>query len=188
METLEAIERLEDLRKWGLDVMLVNHELWPTWIYMLKFTRRIEQLSMIFRIIGWFGKDFCGPYRPQPSVWGQVEWTFYDFLQRLLKLGPVRLKTNGVDKKFVAEHLIFNGLSHDGMVEMWKKNGTSRFIGAQFLAGWMESAVELLVFMAHNGSTASFSAILYERVGTIEVQLDGKTCQKWDLGERLRKL
>ena len=48
-------------------------------------------------------------------------------------------------------------------------------------------AVEILANMS-DGSAAAFSAILYERVGTIEVQLDGKTCSKWDLGDRLRTL
>jgi len=53
LETLDAIDGLKDKLKYELDMLFVDErEFWPTWTYLPKFSKKVEQLRMIFRVHG----------------------------------------------------------------------------------------------------------------------------------------
>ncbi|KAF8848246.1 hypothetical protein BDZ45DRAFT_733054 [Acephala macrosclerotiorum] len=207
-ETLEAIEKLKDRREYELDVLLVNEqELWPTWTYMPKWLRRVEQVYARFRICGVFRKGRYGNclQRYENAFEGpeshSIRWGLWNLLERFLRLGAVgqRARRNRTDKNIVLENLVIDvwspqiskeekkatrGRTHHEIVQLRNSTRNEYLTTARNVAVEIGSELYHLLRMCYH--SASYGRLLYERIGNIKVLVDGRLRREFNLAEMLR--
>ena len=88
----------------SLDPFLVSNteskisRLWPTWLCVPELTTGVENVHATFRIIGTskdHGSGFTGGCGGPPLI----TWSFYNLLERFLKVGPLGLQKKDIDKR-----------------------------------------------------------------------------------------
>ncbi|KAF2501484.1 hypothetical protein BU16DRAFT_522460 [Lophium mytilinum] len=205
----ETMERLNKLRpNFALDIMVVdNTQLWPKWTSIPMVSSHVETVTAHIRTFrteaGWQG--FLGGPGEPPSM----TWAFYDILKRFLNIGPVgpgysvneigrgttiqTLQIDVVCPKDLPEgtevapeqsgaQIYFPG--HIPFVEGFLYDEKKKYLMhpkslARFLWCWLEALLHMDRYSAIHG------AILFERVGTIRLMVDGELFKEWNLATLL---
>ncbi|CZR53722.1 uncharacterized protein PAC_03602 [Phialocephala subalpina] len=85
-ETVEALRRMNDGRKYELDILITNERnFWPTWIYLPKRVDVLEELHVTFRIPR--SQELWNNYRDGTWLEEAGGWAFHHFLERFLRSG-----------------------------------------------------------------------------------------------------
>lgn len=203
-ETLDAIAMIRGKHSYELDVMVVNEVcVWPTWLYALEDTDRVDTLHATFRIQGPAGAG----YRRRSGFRGGcggpplITWCFYSLIERFLRLG-IGNRSSGdqdIDRKISIKNLDLNFTNPDTSkytlapegcllgyipscqqsLEWHRRNdGIDYVISADMFLAFIDEMMETLLHMN--------PSMLYERIGKIRLFLDGNLCKEIDLAKRLR--
>lgn len=200
-ETEAAIELFPN--DYALHAMLVNdRQLWPTWTRIPKLVSNVDNLHFSVKSVG------PGP-DGRRSIWAGgcggppiILWFFYGLLERFLKVGPFVGQHHKTDQHFTIKNLDIEVLTPDVPAE--KLAPEDQYPGEQFYnrTGAAELGSDLIIhpkklahiLMDHNDSLlridyhhAEYSAILFERVGTMRILVDGEVQCEYNLAERLHQ-
>jgi hypothetical protein len=200
-ETMAAINRLRTKHCYDLDVMIVNEEeLWPTWLSVPSVTNEVEKVRATFRYFGTANqgvasfKEGCGG----PPM---ITWAFYDLLTRFILGIPGDWYTPSADKILkhdvsiklleldvrspdMPANMIAPHVNYGSLQRLRKDNGVEYLMNPAFLATYIETHLWSLL----ECHTAEYGRMLYERIGTIKVYLDGELLKEWNIGNLLATL
>jgi hypothetical protein len=203
-ETMAAIDRLPTKHSYDLDVMIVNdEELWPTWLSVPAITNNVEKVRVTFRSFG-TAKAIKGGARGFIQGCGGppvITWAFYDLLTRFILGIPGGWKTYRADKFLkhdvsiklleldvhspdVPANLIAPPVRYDELQCLRSGDGVEYLMNPSFLATYLEIHLRALL----KSFTAEYGRLLYERIGTINVCLDGELRKEWNIGNLLATL
>jgi hypothetical protein len=115
-----------------------------------------------------------------------------------VRAGPVGRRTRKDDKKISIQELVIDIRTPDDFSSkilpqdvyanpsrrrFCEKNGQGYILNPSYILGDIISYIEILLQMSYH--TASYGALLYERIGNIKVLMDGELQKEWDLARRL---
>ena len=206
-ETQSVLQRPTIKRSYSLDVMFVNEqELWPTWLRVPALWTRLDEVVATFRICGNKGKG--SGFRGGDGGPQQIVWCFYSLMVRFLTFGPVgERKLGSQDRNITIRTLTLDVVTpSDGGLMMvdsiencnnWFDSrkgyhgrgyiGLSSFsMRPEWLADFLGNNIYILLRMSYH--TASYGMILYERIGTIRLCVDGVLRKEFDLCKMLADL
>lgn len=208
-ETLSLLRRKRPSAiQYVLDIAVVNDlELWPTWISVPLLGREIDEVYVSIRTIttqklGWKGKTnkWLGGDGVPP-----LSWAFASMLELFLLYGPLMdaehhsTQRELNDRKITIRRLVLDVQSpsptETSVIEPYDPEQIIP-ISIHHLRNLRQHATDINYIM-HPGRllkqlTGSInlglhysgeSRLLYERMGTIEIMLDGDVRNKWDLLE-----
>ncbi|KAE8138656.1 hypothetical protein BDV38DRAFT_69152 [Aspergillus pseudotamarii] len=202
-----------------LDVILANEtDLLPTWCFLSKVCRRVDDLTATFRIIG-TSPTLEGRrqrFRPGYGTPPPILWSFYYILERFLEVGPLaehRLPTASPRSKrmpFSINRLNLDFVSSkDGTVAPIRigvfdwMNGIDNEDDVEScawsysdLASWLMRPEWLAEFISgyiryllRMGDRAELhGAMMYEYVGSIRICVDGNLLEEYRLDYILKDL
>ncbi|KAF3389747.1 hypothetical protein DPV78_011710 [Talaromyces pinophilus] len=208
-ETLSLVRRKHpSTTQYVLDVAVVNDlELWPTWISVPLLAREVGEVYVSIRTIttqrlGWKGKTnkWLGGDGVPP-----LSWAFGSMLQLFLCYGPLMdvvdhsTQQEESNRKMTLRRLVLDvrspspteisaiapynpeqflpiNISH---LRKLRRNATD--INYVMHPGLLLELLTRIINRALN--SPSYSRLLYERIGTIEIMLDGDVRNRWDLLE-----
>ncbi|MCJ1381184.1 hypothetical protein MMC17_004293 [Xylographa soralifera] len=204
-ETQSALRCLPTKHSYSLDVMFVNErELWPTWLSVPALWTRLDNVFTTFRICGSKGQ---GPSELRGGNGGppQIIWCFYSLMERFLTYGPVgERKPGSQDRNITINSLTLDIVSSPEnevtMTELaptymdWYRSRhghadndlSSTPMRAEWLADFLHGFIPGLLRMGYH--TAPYGMIMYERIGTLRLCVDGVLKQKYDLCKMLADL
>lgn len=198
-EALEATQLLPNRCNFKLDIMFVTQTyLWPTWLYIPTFTTKVGTLSVDLRVMGTHlpaeayqrGLPF-GKQNPPTVILG-----LHGFLKQFLTHGigqkrelSTTLSKSGTqdDERIVIQNLNLNIVT-SGMEGEWDANSPWLSKEEYFhdvsicIAKWIDR------FLCMGYYTANYGMLLYERVGTIKITLEGNEFAGFNLGNRLNEV
>ncbi|KAF4636657.1 hypothetical protein G7Y89_g1422 [Cudoniella acicularis] len=205
-ETLSAIDLLPTKHTYILDILLVGgSSLWPTWISVPALTNLVDTVSAAVRI-DHTGKITYRTFEAGDGSPPSITWTFYRILDRFLRVGPVvnpsakpeggiAVKTLELDIRTpdVPESRF---IPHDkwrirrGNIFGKDKNGENiNVMPPSMLLPFIERYIELLMGMRDmRDYTTCHGGILYERIGTLKLLLDGELRREWDMAKELKNI
>ena len=202
-ETQSVLQHLAIKRSYSLDVMLVNErELWPTWLLVPALWTRLDHVVATFRICGGKGRSgFVGGDGGPP----EIIWCFYSLMERFLTFGPVgERKPGSQDRNITIRSLTLDVVTppdvevmmadstenyrnwFHGRIGSCDADGLSFGVRPGWLAEFLRDEIQDLLRMSYH--TARYGMIMYERIGTIRLCLDGVLKKEFDLGKRLADL
>jgi hypothetical protein len=205
-ETMAAINRLPTKHSYDLDVMVFNEDkLWPTWLSVPTVTNEVEKVRVTFRSVGTVnaieggavGAGFSGGDGGPP----RIIWAFYDLLTRFILGTPYDWKMHREDKFLkhdvsiklleldirspdVPANMIAPDIRYNRLQNMRRHDGIDYLMNPAFLATFLENHLHSLL----QGHIAEYGRFLYERIGTINVYLDGELREEWNIGNLLATL
>ena len=196
-ETQDAI-RLLPTKSFVLDVIIAHErKLWATWLYAPVLTTRVDRVYTTIRTIGRYKKGsslFAGGDGGPP----QITMSFYNLIERGLRVGPVGRRTKKDDKKISIKELVIDVRTPDvpsskilpmqhceqrRKEQYRKENGPDYLLHPAYILGYVRSEIGMLLNMSYH--SASYGALLYERIGCIKVLMDGELHEEWDLAQCL---
>lgn len=196
-ETLDTIQRLPT-KSYVLDVTIADEKkLWPTWLYAPVLSTRVHKVYAAIRTIGYFkgpGHSIFeggGPHRITMSFWNLVE--------RFLRVGPVGRRTRKNDRCISLKELVIDVrtpnvptnkiLSRNHCRTIWEAQAYRRENGQEYLMNpayiLQHVLCDIRVILTMGSSVASYGALVYERIGSIKVLMDGELHKEWDLAKCL---
>jgi hypothetical protein len=218
-ETLDAIRILPTKHSYILDLMIAEeHNLWPTWLYMPALTTRVDRVYCQIRSIGFPTHKrglFSGGCGGPPAM----TWALFNLIERFLNVGPVGRQAEIKDKRFSIKELIIDVRTPDVDQELIAPERTPamssgrRDFGAY---GSREKSASETPLMRHPKGIAVYIArdlkfimemigdygvnggIMFERVGSVKVLVDGEpftdsaweevVVSEWDVADVLAKM
>lgn len=195
-ESLAALDLLPTKYCYSLDIMIVDEcELWPTWLLVPALTTRVDKVYAAFRSSG-ISKGhhigFSGGCGGPPMI----TWCFYSILERFLRVGAkglqekehdelvsiklleVDVRTPDVAPDMLAPKDIYRV---DKLHRLRKESGIDYLMHPEFIVNFIASEIKTLLVMGYH--TAAFGGIVFERIGTIRLMLDGEVREEWDLAK-----
>jgi hypothetical protein len=185
-----------------MDVIIANEaKLWATWLYAPVLTTRVDQVYATIRTMGY-------PEQRRPIFRGSDGWpppfTFalYDLIERGVKVGPVGRRTRRNDKKISIKDIVIDVQSPnvsaakilpgehctDQETKQYRnEKGPMSLRDAEYIVSDVLRNLEAVLGMSYH--TASWGALIYERIGKIKVLLDGElrkemgSCKRIGRGE-----
>lgn len=208
-ETLSLLRRKRPLTtQYILDIAVVNDlELWPTWIFMPLLARDVEEVFVSIRTtttqrLGWKGKTnkWLGGDGTPP-----LSWAFASMLQLFLLYGPLMevvdhsTQQEENDRKITIRRLVLDVQSPSPTdisaiapyypeqilpINISKLRKLRRTVTDINHVMHPELSLDFLTGSINRAlNYPSYSRLLYERMGTIEIMLDGDVRYNWDLLE-----
>jgi hypothetical protein len=200
---MAAIDRLPTKHSYDLDVMVFNEDkLWPTWLSVPTVTNEVEKVRVTLRSVGTANavegaKGFSGGDGGPPLI----VWAFYDLLIRFILGIPYDRRTPRKDKFLkhdvsiklleldirspnVPANMIARDIAYNRLHERRRRDGIDYLMNPAFLAKFLERHLRSLL----QGHIAEYGRLLYERIGTINVYLDGEILKEWNIGNLLATL
>ncbi|KAH6662116.1 hypothetical protein B0J14DRAFT_310377 [Halenospora varia] len=205
-ETVATIETLPTKYTYQLDILIVEgSELWPTWVSVPALTNQVDKVCTTFRI------DHTGELSYKLFTLGcggppMIVWSLLSLLDRFLRVGPVVnpvYKASGdisvnileidVQTPNIPESLFIpDEQYHDNMLSFSRSRRARtlpeprRVIHSATFMGIIKYYLEYLLYMNHEA--ADFGPVLYERIGTLRLTIDGEFHCEWDMAEELKNL
>jgi hypothetical protein len=198
-ETLETIRLLPNKHSYVLDLIIANEEkLWPTWLYAPVYSTRVDKVYAAIRTIGYLQKrgyhsnnifEGGGPHRITLSFWNLIE--------RFLKVGPVGRRMRKNDRRISLKELVIDVHSPDPVYKILpmdhsgqfraqayrENNGPDYLMNPEYILQHILGDIRGALAMGN--ATASYGSLVYERVGSIKVLMDGELHKEWDLAKCL---
>jgi hypothetical protein len=130
-----------------------------------------------------------------------ITYAFYNLIERFLKIGPVGRRTRTDDKRISVKELIIDVRTPDvpakkilpmyhsslGRAEIYRReNGPHYLRNPEYILDYVVSDIQMILDMSYH--SASYGALVFERVGSIKVLLDGEVRQEWNLAKCLAEL
>lgn len=193
-------------------------ELWPTWVSVPALSPRVDSVVATFRIFGTWDGEGRFPFRLGDGSPPEIVWCFYSLMERFLTCGPVgKRKLQYLDRNITVKFLTLNILTPPGLEPVatddmqtyghWYRSridhyyisddeeddddaartaGTNIPMQPALLADFLYGYICHLLGMGYH--TAREGGIMYERIGTIRICVDGELKHECDLGEYLARL
>jgi hypothetical protein len=181
-----------------LDVMIVDErELWPTWLSVPALTTRVDKVHAAFRLVG-INQGQRSAFQIGCGGPPMITWCFYSILERFLRVGAkgpqskkhdelVSIKLLEIDVRTsdVAPEMLApkDTCGPDKLRRLRKESGIDYLMHPGYLVNFICGDIERLLQMCCH--TAEFGGILFERIGTIKLMLDGEIHQEWELAKLL---
>lgn len=197
-ETLAALDILPTKHSYDLDIMIVDEsELWPTWLCVPALSTRVDKVHATFRTFG-TGKKKHSDFQIGCGSPPNIVWCLYSLLERFLRVGPkgtqakehdefvsiklleLDVRTPNVPPEMIAPKDV---VRIDLLEDLRKKTGIDYVMHSDYIANFIRSEINSLLYMGYH--TAQFGGILFERVGTVRLVLDGEVLDEWDLAKLL---
>jgi len=197
IETLYTIQRLPT-RSYVLDVAIADEKkLWPTWLYAPVLSTRVDKVYAAIRTIGYFkgpGHSIFEGGGPR-----QITMSFWNLVERFLRVGPVGRRTRKNDRCISLKELVIDirtpnvpankilSRNHCRTIEeaqaYRRENGQEYLMNPAYVLQHVLCDIRGILTMSR--SAAAFGALLYERIGNIKVLMDGEPHKEWDLAKCL---
>ncbi|KAE9377715.1 hypothetical protein N431DRAFT_434861 [Stipitochalara longipes BDJ] len=218
-ETLDVIRVLPTKHSYFLDIIIAEEKnLWPTWLYVPVLTTRVDRVYAQIRSIG-FPTHKRGLFNGGAGGPPSMTWALYNLIERFLKVGPVGRQAERGDKRFSINELIIDVRTPDVGPELISPErtpamnsgplsfGNSRRRGnsasetplmrhPKVIAIYI--AWDLKRIMEMDGDYGENGAIIYERIGSIKLLVDGEPFtdsawepevkSEWDLADCLANM
>lgn len=184
-----------------LDVIIAEEtKLWATWLYAPVLTTRVDWVYTAIRTMGYCTKAyhlFKGGDGGPP----QFAWALYSLIERGVRAGPVGRRTRKVDKKISIKEVVIDARTPDilpskilprevgtssGRRRVCVENGSDYVLNPDFVLDFITSDIDILLRMCYH--TALYGSLLYERIGSIKVLMDGELHKEWDLAKCLAEV
>ena len=204
--------RRHPLPRYTLDIMVVNEQLlWPTWTCIPTPGTRIDILAVTFRIVTPdLQMDPIPTFAESFMRFATLISDFYRVLERFFKLSPVGPSDNmsSIEDKKITIRMLELDVKTPTYKHTEAEASSLQFAAEDrqrhaHLPGENESIPEkrpkafmqskhLAAYISHSlsgaleleGRSADFGALLFERIGDIQMTIDGDQYQKWDLGRK----
>ncbi|KNG87790.1 hypothetical protein ANOM_004633 [Aspergillus nomiae NRRL 13137] len=199
-ETLATLDRISS-SPYVLDVSVLNDVgLYPTWLSVPRLTHRVSTLHVNVRLFGHIlSRDSA---RSQVGDGGHLgfQWSFYALLERFIRYGPVDGKTSReedpmyIHRDMTVKTLVLDFQSAESGLffppdEVDYRWWWRRIIGwILFLEPRLESLLSCLIIDPTRMVRKIPVRILYERIGTIKVLVNGEPNAEIDLAGPLARL
>lgn len=198
-ETLASIDRICPGGSYKLDVMIDNEQrLLPMWTFLPNFSRHVDTVTATMRIFGSAEKRmsmFRGGCGGPPLI----SWSFYNLLERLLKVGPVgKLPAafSKLDRVITIRTLEIDALTPRGLSKDVPLLGDDSDLSEEDdpprrrPVKRPEHLIDFLSYMigtlcSMESDAAEYGAMLFERVGTVKLKIDGVEKEEYNLGKQL---
>jgi hypothetical protein len=208
-ETKSALARLSTKHSYNLDVMFVNEaELWPTWLLVPALSNHVDRVAATFRIFGHWDRKSRSALGIGNASPPQIVWCFYSLMERFLRRGPVGEREAGSqDRNITISVLTLDFLTPQDIDMLppqqakyndWFQSRVrtrrrradadmANFImRPEWLAAFVSDFMSGLLRMGYH--TARYGMIIYERIGTIQICVDGVLKEEFELSKRLADL
>lgn len=219
IETLDAIRILPTKHSYMLDVVIHEEKgVVPTWIYVPALTTRVDRVYTQIRSIGFPSQDRWTLFRGGCGGPPALTWAFYNLIERFVKVGPVGRRANKEDKRISIKDLIIDVRTPDVAPELiapavidstgggalcfgenagrqYSSRDTFEFPVMRHpksIAAYISSDFHYLLMMC--GDRGMYGGIIYERIGSIKVLVDGEPFDdddcpfEWDIADCLAKM
>ncbi|CZR63382.1 uncharacterized protein PAC_13279 [Phialocephala subalpina] len=177
-ETLDLLEKLPNKHSYKMDLMLINEtDIWATWLSVPLIANRVDEVYVSFRNVGIATNEFNEEYQHEMYAGKSLlrggcggppylTWCLYDLLERFLRYGPTSDLPPELEAPWGAQGTYWqiHGMRLD--------DGKYYHHSAHYLAHYV--ACDLWMLLRMSDHTGRFGKILYERIGKIEVRLDGE--------------
>ncbi|KZW01808.1 hypothetical protein EXIGLDRAFT_716457 [Exidia glandulosa HHB12029] len=198
MDTTRAVERLRASNRlvFVLDVILANDTvLWPTWLCVPATAPIIDRLEVTIRALGARPRTASRPYYFNSSG-GIVSEGFNFILQHFLLVAPGK----GIVVRSLVMDFSDDGVAEDVGNEAWhrwrimhaeyEEDLPDDFVPIAPRASWAANYVNHSIAWALSMDvfTSPYAGILFERIGSIEVQTNERSLERYDLGKFLAPL
>jgi len=216
-ETLEVIGILPTKHSYVLDVVIAEEQkLWPTWLYVPALTRKVDRVYCQFRSIGFpAGALFRGGCGGPPAM----TWALLNLIERFLKVGPVGRQAERADNRFGINEVIIDVRTPDVDPELIAPERTpamgsgGQSFGRRGSRPRSDSKTPLIrhpkgiaIYIVRDlnkmmemwGDHGVHGRIIFERVGSIKVLVDGEpftdsawdhdVVSEWDVADILAKI
>ncbi|OJJ43902.1 hypothetical protein ASPZODRAFT_19202 [Penicilliopsis zonata CBS 506.65] len=193
-------------------------EVWPTWTMIPAPYRHLDKVTATVRLFDSgnsqqtraIDRYFHTGDRTPPKI----TWCFYTVLERFLRCGPLApslpfisrflARPIGFDQGFTIKTLVLDFLSppppppknpketvKDGASDLATSNEQESvdsmvLYKADWLANFVQMYMNALLMMSYH--TAAYGGILYERIGNIELRVDGELLKAVPLDKTLAEL
>lgn len=209
-ETLALIEhlRLPSPRSYRLDIAIVDEtDLWATWLYAPVLSRNVDEVVATLRICGTTTRTRCG-FSEGCGGPPLIIWSFFNLLERFLKVGPVGRQAEDKDRVIAIQSLVIDiktpdvpeellapmevedssYFSHRDLMHLRKETGIDYVLNPRKLVSFLTDYPGIDAALGMSNTTAKYGGIFYERIGKIKVTLDGVLVKEYDLAERYVRL
>ncbi len=120
-------------------------------------------------------------------------WCFYDLLMNFLRAGPIRRQHEKSDRRVSIQSLVLDIRTPDvpaeriapvekceygRLMRLTRERGVEMVMHPMFVLNFLREAVNLGLVYEYYGE------LLWARVGSIRLMLDGEIVEEWDLAER----
>lgn len=205
----ETVGRMASV-DYDLDIMVVDEaELWPSWLRLPSVVcRRVDTVRVSIRTVG-SPPPRRSMFQPGDGGPAQMAWSFFSLLERFLRLGPVapghphgpESRMKSTDRGLSIRNLELDVRPPGRIPARYKlaapdqrlvRPGTPRrdrrgeknlIMHPQEVAEFLCDMIQALTDMSYY--TAAHGAVLFERVGRIQVRVDGQPPREWCLAEIL---
>jgi hypothetical protein len=199
-ETQDLIQLLPT-KSYVLDVIIAEEEkLWVTWLYAPVLSTRVDRVYTAIRTMGNYTK---GHHLFERGDGGppKIVWSLYSLIERGVRAGPVGRRTRKADKKISIKELVIDvrtpDVPHSEILpreigtslrrrRFYKEYGSDCVLNPDCVLDLVTSDIGILLRMCYH--TASYGSLLYERIGSIKVLMDGKLHKEWDLAKCLAEV
>lgn len=181
-------------RSYHLDVMIVNgDQLWATWLYVPALTTRVEELTATFRDLGPSAPKYGRGFRNGDGGPAYMVWRLHHLLERVLQAGPTGRQDEKRDSRVSVENLVLDVRTPDVPAEriapveksgfgplrkLTRERGVEVVMHPMFVLNFLRRTVN------YGLSYRSYGEMLWMRVGSVRLMLDGEVVEEWDLAER----
>ena len=194
-ETISMLGLLSSKEFCDLDIMIINdNELWPTYLSGPSLTNRFGTVHATFRII-------TSSRIPQKGFYGgrggpcSKKWPMYSILERFLRVGPrgpqkhehdhyISIKTLEIDVRTPNVPLeLLAPKDMPFLTRLRSESGIDYVLHPECVFDLIASGIDFLLSMRYHHTI--FGELLYERIGSIKLMLDGEVRFERDLSKEL---
>ena len=204
--TREVLKRRKSKLSCVLDISILNdHHLFTTWLALPQTPNRVHELKVEMRLFGHIISAEESQLRGCGWNIG-VHWSFYALLEQFIYLGPIGMMEvcgmDGLRRGVIIETLTLDFQSAEESLpfppetvdyDQWRqrltgmvREGSDELVQyrtrPEWLASYLSDKIRALLGMHYH--YARFGAILYERIGTIRMIVNGQV-EQFDLGAKL---
>jgi len=186
-DMLSRVERANTLKD-KLDCLMVSERhIYPTWFSVPFLSSSTPHIHVDFRLFGEL-KGYLSGWCGGVGGPGSMIWSLFALLRRFLLRGPDFLAPLQQTRKVKIGVLVLNVVTPsevpaEGFVRLRNRNDTTGMIHPETVVDHIETNTGYL--LARSRVTASEAKLIFERVDTIKVSLDGKERKTWDLRTRV---
>ncbi|KZW01802.1 hypothetical protein EXIGLDRAFT_26995 [Exidia glandulosa HHB12029] len=197
LATKATIVGLQERKRliYTLDVLLVNDEfLWPTWLCVPATVPTVDCVHVTVRTSGARSRDGLSAYYEAPrSIVPRILYSFYFLLHSFLRTAPGRISVHSLLLDFVDEHDDEDDAAKERWQTMHRLHRHALPFGvvpvaprASWLAEILDPCISRMLTMDFR--SAVFGGIVYERIGSVTIMVNGHLLRSHDLGKRIATL
>lgn len=162
----------------------------------------MDRVYAAIRTIGYLRENAYSLFRGGAGGPPSITMLFFGLIERGVKVGPVGRRTAKFDQKISLKELVIDvrtpdvpsskllprrvSPSYSGRHRFHQANGRDFLIHPEYITNYIISDIEMILAM--DLDSAAYGALVYERVGSIKVLMDGELRKEWDLAKGLAEV